>query len=301
MPSLEDREELRAYLLAIIFGKAGLGKTVLAHRFPGSTRTLDFDDGLLSVQWGIKEGVIEKDKGDIIYKNFPKPRDFEDYKYVLSTALNQLDQWIWEEIVEGKSWTTLIVDSATTVNEFAKAQGVHHTAIEMGMEKDAWVKFKESGLMVPHRSGWGTSGTAFQQFIMGCMAFGKNVIILAHERIDEDKNGSVQSIQPAFIGRMRSEMPGLVDEVWNMDMKTKQGETTRYIRTVGTNIITAKSRLGCLESLHDADFEDIIETVAEFYEVPQEEVWSPPPLTEKDLEDLNLSLDDLYHEDLHNV
>ena len=80
-------------------------------------------------------------------------------------------------------------------------------------------------------------------------------------------------------------------------MKSKAGEKTRLIRTVGTNIITAKSRLGCLDEVHEADFDDIIDTVAEFYEVDKDDVWSPPPLTEEDLEDLNLSLDDLNHKD----
>jgi len=46
-------------LHVIIFGPPGSWKTVMAHGMP-NTRTVDFDDGLQSVEWAILEGKIKK-------------------------------------------------------------------------------------------------------------------------------------------------------------------------------------------------------------------------------------------------
>jgi replication-associated recombination protein RarA len=62
-------------LHVLLWGPPGSWKTVMAHGMP-NTRTIDFDDGLQSVEWAILAGKIKKELSDIIYKTIlPDGRD----------------------------------------------------------------------------------------------------------------------------------------------------------------------------------------------------------------------------------
>lgn len=286
--SAKDSKKVKRLNL-LLYGPYKSWKTVTAHQLP-RTRTIDFDNGMQSVEWAILAGVLDRRMEDVVYETIVADRPSR-YGVVerINVAIDQVDEWVEEEDIPPddwdkpypQQWDTLIIDSATFMVDSAIDMAVKENK-RLGLSESS--KKAEKGLRKGQRlfvqpmvqQDWGAARQLFGDAMMQWLQLGKNVVLLAHERVETDDNGTVLAYVPNFIGQDRSKIPAMFDEVWysmnipgsnnkvaSVEFRTQQ----EYKRPLG-------SRLGCLDPREPADFPAIKEKVCKFYKVPPERVWT---------------------------
>lgn len=281
-------------LEALIIGAPGSRKTVTAHTLP-NTRTLDFDNGMQSVEWAILEGVLKKKLSEVVFETITVPSGSkmleEKLADMLDHAMDQVDEWIEEEDIDPAKWDkpypqfwdTLIVDSASFMMDNALGLALtENKRIKLSNSLDGAgaglsKKRKERGLYVaPMRiQDWGSAGSLFMRAVRHFRGLGKNLIITAHEytEIDED-TGSVVAIRPNVVGQLRTKLPAAFDEVWYTKVKPHKDNVEVFFRLQPESKREAKSRLGCLGIEHEGNFAEMRKKVAKFYGVDESLLWT---------------------------
>lgn len=271
-------------LTALLWGPSGSRKTVTAHGMP-RTRTLDFDDGLLSVEWAIRAGKLDKTMEEIVYETIlGDRRTAKGTIEMLHVAMDWVDQWIEEEDADpSREWDTLIVDSCSFMIDGAlglalsenKRLGLSKSLDEAtrGLTKER----RERGLYhSPLRmQDWGAAGSLFQKAVRSWKSLGKNLILTAHQYTNLNEDGTVISQEPLLIGQLRQKIPAMVDECWFAKTKMKGTKETEVLfRTIPDGKRESmKSRAGCLDAEEPADFRAIRSKIAKFYSIGEEDIW----------------------------
>lgn len=256
----------------LLWGPPGSGKTVIAHSLP-RTRTIDLDDGMQSVEWAIKAGIIDRTLEGVIKSTIIPDRDDRKNR-VLDEVSSQIDEWIEEEKKDPeKEWDTLIVDSATALTDAAIVLGLKENA-RLNVSK-SWNSVRGGITARPMRiQDWGTAAHLFKKFIIQCKGLGKNIVLTAHERVESDDDGNILSIEPAVIGQLRNVLPGMFGEVWYCHTKGSRKRVERVFQTEPDRYRRCQSKLGCLDPIEPANFSAIKKKVADFYGVDPEKLWT---------------------------
>lgn len=276
-------------LKLLYYGPFGTWKTVNAHRMP-RTRTLDFDDGLLSVLWAIKAGKIERDLKDVVFETIVPPATMdEDKNNVFDLATDKVEQWVededvdpsqWEEyckdqnngLVYPQFWDTLIIDSGSSLAYSTLIKALKETnRLELSQ---SWKKRKIKGLTPRMIQDYGATSILFEKFMKLCYGTGKNIVLICHEYINTDKKGNLVSIQPLLPGQLRESLPKDFDEVWYARVKGAGDKQRGLFQTKRDPLRGCRSRLGCLDAEEFADFDAIKEKVGKFYGVSPEQLWT---------------------------
>lgn len=270
------------YLQVFMFAPYKAGKTVASHFMP-RTRTLDFDNGMQSVEWAIRKGIIPKSLNEIAYETMAssaiKDKDF------LDRALNQVWKWVEEEDIPDekwdrpypKLWDTLVVDSMTPVNDSSITLALSENN-RLGLSKSwkDWQISEQHPLRVrPTRvQDYGAAASLEKDFIQELRKLPKNLVVTAHERVEMDEDGNVRKVEPALVGQARMTVPALFDEVWYMRVEGARSNPKFVMQTSPDNLHRCGSRLGCLDIMQEANFEEIKKRIAEFYEVDPNLLWT---------------------------
>jgi len=280
--TLASRGETDPWRLhVLIYGPPKCGKTVLAHHLP-RTRTLDFDDGMLSVEWAIRSGLLKRELNSVVYETIRPPADVKKGEPVLDTAAKIVDQWIAEEDIPTDEWDrpypqlwdTIIVDSSTFLTEATIVKGLQENK-KFGLSH-TWNNYKggpTDGLPMKIQD-WGVASTLFWKFIEMLLYLGKNVVVIAHEYHATNNEGALLSIEPDVIGRLRQKLPGAFDEVWHCITAGTRTNPKWYIQTAPDPLKKLGSRLGCLDPVEKEGFKGIMEKVSKFYKVPKDKLWA---------------------------
>lgn len=279
-------------LHALLWGPPGSWKTVMAHGMP-NTRTIDFDDGMQSVEWAILAGKIKKSMNEVVFETIlPTGKDKDGVATMLDKATDVIDKWLeeesipeneWEEYCKEthgldvpypQHWDTLIIDSASGLNEAAIVLGLKEN--NRLNQSESWKAWKSDGWRVrPMRiQDWGSAGHLEVKFIEMCRAIGKNVIVIAHQYENTDDKGTVISYDPLLIGQNRQLVPKDFDEVWYAHITGTRQEPVGKIQTTNGGKRNCGSRLGCLNPIEVLNFYKFREKVAKFYGIDPELLWT---------------------------
>ena len=269
-------------LQLLLWGPPGTGKTLNAHKLP-RTRTLDFDNGLQSVEWAIRSGVIERDLSDIVFETITE--DYSKGGHVhsasaLDNATDAIDLWLAEEHIDPEDWDknyeqrwdTLIIDSGSALSDYCIWKGLDENArLKLSKSK----QFSGPGqLTVMRMQDWGAAASLFQKFLNWTRSIGKNVVLIAHEYINTDSEGNTLSVDPLLIGQLRQKIPKDFDEVWHARVEGTKKNPEYIFRTAPEPNHRLRSRLGCLDNEEPADFDLIRKKVSKFYDIPEEMLWT---------------------------
>lgn len=283
-------------LQALIFGPYKSGKTIMAHHMP-RTRTIDFDDGMQSVEFAILQGIIEKEMNEIVYETILAKGPKDDQ--MLLRAFDQIKTWIeeediaseeWEEyccdtyeitpnLVYPQYWDTLIIDSMSNVNEASMIRGLkENKRLDMSKSWDAYLRGVNQGdqlAVKPMRiQDWGAARSIETKFVEQLRTLGKNLLILCHEYTDQDQEGVVRAVEPLLIGGGRQDIPRMFDEVWYCITEGTRQKPQWKFQTTPAGRVRCGTRLGCLEPIEEANFPAIKKKIAEFYGVDEDLLWS---------------------------
>lgn len=169
---------------------------------------------------------------------------------------------------------TLVIENASTLIEMQmnKAMEINYYSGGDNKANKALSKLREDNIRVMGDNDWGSAQSLMTQFASWIFKLPFHVILIAHEWIVESqdrktKNKIIHAIQPSFIGKHRTDMPRMFDNVWRTTVEGG-GRNARFsLTTLGTDggssapTIVAGSRVGGVlpEKMYDADLTDIIE------------------------------------------
>jgi len=265
-------------LHVLIYGPPGTAKTVISHQLP-NTRTLDFDDGMQSVEWAIKAGVLKRKLEEIVYRTILPPKNARSGASVLDIATDTLDEWVADEDIPPEEWDrpypqfwdTLIIDSASPLTDAVILKGLKEND-RLKLSK-SWSQYREGGVIPMKQQDWGSASSLFSQFINYARSIGKNVVLICHEYHNTDEEGNLLSVDPLLIGQLRQKLPGSFDEVWYTRVEGTRQEPKYVFQTTPDPKHRLRSRLGCLDPIEDTDFSKIKRKVARFYGVDEDLLW----------------------------
>lgn len=209
-----------------VAGDYGTGKSVFASSFPKPAFVFDFDLGITT------------------YRN-----SGFDYSQFPLTALGWVEfEKTLREVrkkVEDEEYTTIIVDSTTTMTDLA---------MERAMQLDP----KRSVTGGPL---WNVHYQMVKNLIEGKLRtivnFDCNIVVIAHLDIVLDaETGAVIKIEPLLTGQLSTKIPGLFDEVYCAMVRMKKGDPEFILRTITKGFYHARSRISGKERLLPDEIEN---------------------------------------------
>lgn len=257
-------------LQLLLYGPPGTGKTIFAHQFP-RTRTLDLDAGIGSVEWAIREGIIKKNLEDIVFTQIQE--DYSEGGVVavaeaLDRATRQIDEWLKDD-----DWDTLITDSASALLDVAMNKALDENS-RLGLSRTKQNRPQRIGVTPIKIQDWGSAMNLLQQYINWIRSLDKNIILICHEYLNTNDDGVLQFVEPLLIGQMRQKIVKDFDEVWYSRASGSITQPKFEIQTRPDPKKRLRSRLGCLAPREPMDYLAIRKKVADFYEVPEESLWT---------------------------
>lgn len=179
----------------LIYSLAGAGKTCFAASFPKPLFFFDFDQKLRAIQ-----GVIDTKDIDFVSYPYAEPRE-------CSVAWRKFLK-DFKEIKTDTKYKTIVLDSLTYMDKLLRV----HTLIANG-------KAPEERLQIQH---YGEIKDNYEFLLMEFNKIpGKNILLLAHESPNYDKEGDILlDISPLITGeKIKSELPALFEEVYYLERK----------------------------------------------------------------------------------
>jgi hypothetical protein len=252
------------YVRAMIFSKSGAGKTELAATAP-SPAFADYDNGMRTlINPGFAARHPEVDLDDIEYETFEDETN-EHGLFIKARGLIDSLSWLNEKL-EDDSRKTLVFDTLTSMSVLAMNVGLELNAAigDRGKSMTLANARKPGGIpfLAPTQADFGAEmGVVQQIFDKACSSkVKKHVIVLAHERETQDKQGMVVNREPLITGsRLRANLGRWFDEVWYLDVIGTGSDAERVLYTASdTTRKTLKSRSGLPEKIRNPNFSEIL-------------------------------------------
>lgn len=273
--SFEEQKPAES-ISCLLYGAAGTGKTDLVGSCGADSLYIDvgrssetFHGKSFTERRGKFKGYYEPVTESGSSKNYIVPDTAQAYDKVcdiIDSALVQL---------KGKiKW--IIIDELTAFSRFALNKAME---INIGTNKSqASATSKKWDMVIPGIQDYGAEMSLVKQFLAGtidlCKANDINIIVVAHERyLYETKTNdkgvktetdTVKKILPSFTGKKDTDaIPNLFDLVWHTEVMRSGDKYIYRVRTVGDDILLAKTRYGgtfkALET--DLSFPDVIKRI----------------------------------------
>ena len=187
----------------VVWGPSGAGKTTLAATAPRPILWVNFDpDGTSSLM----------DQEDIFIADFSmeKANKVETFKHDNAGGIKQV-------LDENPEIQTVVFDSITSFNEMALRHGVEMV--------------KGASMEMPTLQGYGRRNSYTMQAIMSLIrvtgAANKHVVFIAHENTpDKDELTGAMMVSILVGGKMQSEIPIKLSEVWHLQDTGKDRKIT---------------------------------------------------------------------------
>lgn len=266
---------------AMLYGPPGGGKTVTASTFPPPFRWIaaDGDTSLKSIRWAYKAGITAlKDLKDL---QFYVPQ--EDYDKTgggypsTAKAFNRMTDMVdfWFQPEQVGQWQTMVLDSATELNEWALNHGLNvNRALpsrEKPLSKSHDFNLKARARIVTGEQDYKSAMAMFEGFLndlrVECARHGKNLVVICHEwreTVERESDGSeiILRYRPLLIGQLRERIVKSFDDVWHCTVSGNKAQ----VQVHEDPRILAKTRWGqVLNTLEEPDYRKLLEKVRKFH------------------------------------
>lgn len=273
---------LTEYEHILLYGEGGTGKTFTAGTAPepqwwltpgGKNELKTVFSPAFQKNHGAKEIFVtsvseDREKGHI--KDDPEGYD---------RCCLAVDDFLQENEREGLGVKTIVVDNATVLEEYMMSKAImaeYHMA--SNKEKTALKMERSFGIRKPHDSTYGGAQSLMDQFAHWLLELPFHVIFIGHtyevyEAGDQRGQQLLKAIQPLFVGKQRTLIPNMFDNVWYMSVSGGGRSRSFGMRTEKTEKIQARTRVGGL--LHpdretNVNIAEIIERFADYAKSQEE-------------------------------
>jgi len=225
--STEDLRILK--IKAIIYGKAGVGKTYTARSLDSKkTLIISAESGLLPLR-GMKFEVWE-------------PESWNEMGHILLELKKPENE---------NRFDNVFIDSLTELNEMAKEQIVKKDRPALG--KDLGKVYDD--LMT--QQDWGLLATRMTRFIRAYRDLSYNVIFTCLEDTHKNDMTGELTFTPSINGKLALNINGYFDEVFRLLTREEDDKINRYFLTAKTEKSIAKDRSGALNRFEHADWKTV--------------------------------------------
>jgi hypothetical protein len=225
LETITPLQETETYVKVLLYGEAGVGKTVLACNFGEKVILVDSAEGWVSL---INHPEVEKKVQRIQYQ-----------------GLSQLDA-ICDAIIEGHLvCDTLVLDEASGIAVLDL-----DTVLKARSDKDA-----SKDPNIPTQPDFFSNTERIRRAMSRILRLPCNVVLVSHQREDRDERTGRTFIRPAFTPKTRQSIVQLCHLVGHLtanELTDEDGTTyVRKLQVQPTAVITAKSRIGGLPTVID--------------------------------------------------
>jgi hypothetical protein len=237
---------------ALVFGRHKSGKTTGAATFPRSILIECDPDGFVPLTKPELEAKYGFSKNVVDYKQFFE-RD-RNSRGVVAThnAYDDVCRYFDEWTAAGKidQWDTLILDSATTLSEFARNKGIillGGTSMSPKPLSFTQKNALNTGMVLPKLQDFGAERSLVEQFIDMVLALDKNVLILCHEKEiweGDPPDERLTAVTPLFTGQSAERVPLKFSEVWYLGKRRVGTEWRRVLQTESDGLHNCSTGLG---------------------------------------------------------
>lgn len=240
-----DGEEKPVNLL--VYGKPGVGKSVLGSTGPTPILFLDMDEGLLSVR-KMKRALAQElgvDKSQIYVRS---AKSKEDVRKLIIELYNEFKE-------DPKWWATVVLDNLTELQRI--------------LQQD--ILMRDGNRVAMKHQDWGILLNEMQVIVRLLKHLPCNTLFLAHEKDGMEGNNSVK--MPSLSGSISEKLPGDFDIICRYtlvekevpDPATQQTKTQviRALRCTPTPTVQAKNRGGCLADWENPHLGKLIQKIAQ--------------------------------------
>lgn len=240
--SKQPMDEVAMRMKALIYGQAGVGKTVEAAHLaqlvtPPDKKILHMDtgEGWVSLQ---NHPQLKKRMDRMVYKGMAQIKLLVDAIQANVEGFDDYGTLIFDEFSTSTKQFLHVVLDATGVKKMTEAPEFKHWGImSRNIEETLWalLKLKET----------------------------HNLIFLAHERTKKDKATAIERIHPSFMDSIEGTVKENVHIVARMtaEVQNREGAPTylRQMQVHPTKLVIAKSRVGGLDILvHPNTFNEVV-------------------------------------------
>lgn len=266
----------------IIVGRPGSGKTVVAGTFPGPFRWLaaDGETCIKSLKWAFKEGhmTIKSQKDLVAYA--PVEDMTKEYYQANPQAFNKMtdmvDFWFSPEEVGKWEGGTLVIDSASQVNQWAMNMALQINSQlpkpDRPLSGSHAINVKAKLNIIQGKQDYKSAMALFETFItdirLQCARHNRNLVLLCHEHHEEERDedsGTVRliGVKPALHGQLRDTIPKSFDDVWYMQVYN--GKDFK-VQVHADPVRDAKTRWGgFMKKEEPADYKYLIQKVRDYH------------------------------------
>lgn len=258
-------------ILMLLYGGSGTGKTHFAGTFGDRTLIINLTGGIKTLNapkfteiYGKFNGIVATiTEGNDLSKQAP-------------TVINQINDTIDEMLMKhGDDFDTIVIDDCANLRVAAM-----NLALQINYDLD-----KSKSLL--HTRKYGMPVVAIQDFgqemniinwfmqtlVETCRAHKKNLVVLAHERVEHGKAPGVGAqqpvvkIRPMFTG-VNTDVGAFFDYVWYLAAEGSGSQMKVTARTIQTEIIEAKSREGGLfpERYFNPNYPEMLSALKYYHE-----------------------------------
>lgn len=221
--------EKSPYIKVCLYGKAGVGKTVLAAHAPSPL-------------------LIDVERGSKSLENHPELDHVMQLPVISWKDIGD----IYEELRAGKlpEVKTVIID---TFSELQKK-------FLDGQVKNAIARDGNREEFLPLIKDYNITNNAMRSVLLDFITLPMNLIIISHALEDKDESDGRVYWRPSVPARISETIEGLFDVIGYMTKDTdKDGTVTRRLRVHPSRRVSAKTRIGGLpEVLENPSFDDLL-------------------------------------------
>lgn len=280
MPSLADPDDiLSGNEKFLIYGAPKTGKTFLSLTAPepiwflgvgGKNELKTLYSRPFIEEHGRKEVHITA-----VSEDFDEQGQMSDNPNGFDRVCDAIDGFLeWNE-GSGVGIKTIIVDNATVLEYYMlnKAIAAEYVIGGKDVEKSVLKREREHGIRKPHDSTWGGAQSLMDRITRWLFELPFNVVLVAHEyptyvQVKGTRDLKLQSIEPLFVGKQRTQIPNAFDNVWRM--RTIGGGRSQQFecQTVGDEIVSAGTRVGGILEHTERNL-NLTEVIEEFKQYPK--------------------------------
>lgn len=204
----------------------------------------------------------------------------KEYYQASPQAFNKMTDMVdfWFSPGEVEKWEggTLVIDSASQVNQWAMNMALSINAQLPSPSKPLSgshsINLKAKLNIIQGKQDYKSAMALFETFItdirLQCARYNRNLVLLCHEHLEEERDedaGSVRvvGVKPALYGQLRDTLPKSFDDVWYMQVYN--GKEFK-VQVHADPIRDAKTRWGgFLKKEEPADYRILIQKVRDYH------------------------------------